>query len=286
MKSVLYIFVAIFIFGILQPAFTKKAPQLNSIVIQATDNKVSTQQLELSAKIISGRLTDFGSEKFEVNILPEKGQIAIHSTNIQDRNIMERLLTQKGEMAFYETYDRNSLFGVLKGDAGLFSLLTETNASISHSKIGCTAQQNVKGVQTYLDKMGVVKDCKFAWDQSPDGENVCLYALKVIGIKGSLITGTDIESVEISQDNTSKSPVIFITLKQEVAKAWADATRRNINHAIAILLDDKVLAAPVVRSVMESGKCSITGNYTLSEAKYIVALGNNDELPLEFKIVN
>lgn len=214
MKTILYTFIAIFVFGILRPAFTGMAAQQDSLILQATDNKASIMQLELAAKIISGRLADFSSEKFEVKILPEKNQITIQTASIQDRKNLEKLVIQKGALGFYENYDG-----------------------------------------------------------------------KPNGLQSAVITGTDIESVKSSQDQNLKSPEILINLKPAAVKLWAEVTRRNRNHVISIVLDGEVLAAPVVRSVMENGKCSITGNYTPDEARWIAAIGNNGELPLTFTVV-
>ena len=285
MKIVLYAFIAIFIFGILQPAFTNKAVNSNSIVLQATDSLVSIQQLELSAKIISGRLTDFNSEKFEVILLRGKRQIAIQATNFHDLKKVEKLLVQKGALAFYETYDRKSLEDRLSIDNKLFTFFRNSEATSTNAKIGCVTAREAGVINDYLGNLGMLKGCKFVWDQPFEEPDVCLYALKTDGEKGALIVGSDIESVTTNQEKASQIQEISITLKKEAVKVWANATRRNINHAIAIVLDDKVLAAPVVRSVIEGGKCSITGNYTADEARWIAAIGNNGELPLNFTVV-
>ena len=60
---------------------------------------------------------------------------------------------------------------------------------------------------------------------------------------------------------------------------------KNINNAIAIVLDNKVIYAPVLKSVIEGGKCSITGDFTKPQVQYLAALCNNGELPVSFKVV-
>jgi hypothetical protein len=62
MRAILYLFIAIFVFGILEPSFTNKANAQNSILIQSTDSKVSSILLTQSAQIISARLKDFSTE--------------------------------------------------------------------------------------------------------------------------------------------------------------------------------------------------------------------------------
>jgi len=285
MRTILYSFIAIFIFGIMQPAFTNKAPKQNFILIQTTDPGVTAQKLEQSAKIITCRLTDFSSEKFDVKIVPGKNSIQVTSANIIDLKMVENLISHKGEMAFYETYTRSSLKELLHEHSPLFSLLPEKGSHTGDARIGCVPAESVNKIEECLKTIGTVINCQFAWDNSFEDKEICLYALKTSNENGAVITGSDIESVSCNQDKTSNVQEINVTLKKNAVELWADVTKRNLNHAIAIVLDGKVLAAPVVRSEITGGKCIITGNYTETEAKFIAALGNNGELPLNFKVL-
>ena len=285
MRAILYLFIAIFVFGILEPSFTNKAIAQNSILIQSIDSKASSILLTQSAQIISARLKDFSPEKFNLKVIPEKNQILVTFTGNLDLKTVEKLLSQKGSLAFFETYDRAGLTELLNGDKRLFSLFSNNRDNQAETKIGCATVAEVEKVTNYLKTLGLVEKCKFAWEQHFEDSNVCLYALKTDGKKGPLIVGEDIESVQHKQDKVSKINAIAIKLKKSAIGIWADATKRNMNHAIAIVLDNNVLAAPVVRSVINGGLCEITGDYTQNQAKYISALGNNGELRLHFKIV-
>jgi preprotein translocase subunit SecD len=284
MRAILYLFIAIFVFGILEPSFTNKAIAQNSILIQSTDSKASSILLTQSAQIISARLKDFSPEKFDIKVIPEKNQILVSFTSNLDLKTVEKLLTQIGSLAFYETYDRAGLTELLNGDKRLFSLFSNNRDNQAEAKIGCTTVTEVEKVTNYLKTLKQVEKCKFVWDEHYEDSNVCLYALKTDNKKGALIVGKDIESVQHNQDKVSKVNAIDIKLKKSAIEIWADATKRNLNHAIAIVLDNNVLAAPTVRSVINGGHIEITGSYTQNQAKYIAALGNNGVLPLHFKI--
>ncbi len=284
MKTILYTFIVIFVFGILQPAFTSSAPKQSSILIQAKNSKPSAQQLEQSVKIISGRLADFSSGKFEVTVVSGKNQIRVSAASIPDLKTIEDLLTQKGEMAFYETYDSSGLAQLLKGDSTLFSFFERKSIHPSDARIGCISDLGRSKVNVYLEKHGPVSGCKLMWDRQEHASN-CLYALKTNGDKGAVVVGSEIESVRYNQDQAARYNEILVKFKPAAVVLWAEVTRRNIGHSIAIVLDDKVLATPVVRSVISGGNCMISGNYTQSEARFIAALGNHGELPLNFSVV-
>ena len=285
MRTILYAFIAIFIFGIIEPCLTNSVSAQNSILVQATDGRVSSTQLSQSAQIISDRLMDFTAEKFELKVIPDKNQILVVLKGNPDLKTVENLVTQKGAMAFYETYNRTTLAELLKEDNQLFSLLKNNNANRSDAKIGCTPVSEIAKVNAYLKNLGQFKNCKFVWDQHLDHSDACLYALKTDNEKGALIVGKEIESVQGKQDKATQINEIAIKLKQSAIPLWAEATKRNMNQAIAIVLDDQVLASPIIRSVIRGGNSSITGDFTLSQAKYIAAIGNHGELPLHFNVV-
>ncbi|MFZ4400818.1 MAG: SecDF P1 head subdomain-containing protein [Bacteroidales bacterium] len=285
MRTIIYTFIALFVFGLIAMSFTNKAETKSSIVIQAIDIKVSSVSLSQSAEIISNRLKDFSPEKFELTIVPEKNQIQLRFNNNNDLKTIENLLVKKGILAFYETFNRKSLSDILPGNHHLFSLFNEETADNLSSEIGFISFVKVAKINDYLNTLGLNQRCKFAWSQNADNSDVCLYALKIDSKKTAVVVRSDIKSVKFNQAGTSRNNEIEIQFKESAVLLWADICKRNINNALAIVLDDIVIAAPVVRSEINGGRCTITGNYTKTEARYIAALANNGELPLNFKVL-
>jgi preprotein translocase subunit SecD len=278
MKTIINSCIAILIIGILAMGFTNKTNTQNRILIQSDDSQTSSIQLTKSAEIISARLKDFSSDKFEVNIIQERKQIEVTLTGNWDVKTAENLLVHKGTLAFYETFTRKSFTELLKSNNQLLSMFNVNSVGDSSSVIGCNSSTEVQKVNDYLNTLELNQKCKLAWNYNADDSKVCLYALKT----DALLKGKDIESVKANYANNNE---IEITLKKSSVKFWADATNRNIGNTIAIVLDDKVIYAPVVRSVINGGHCTITGNLTKTEAAYIASLGNNGELPIGFKVV-
>jgi len=67
--------------------------------------------------------------------------------------------------------------------------------------------------------------------------------------------------------------------------SWKKLTAQNIGHAIAIVLDDKVYSAPVVRSEIPNGHSQITGNFDVIEAQDLAGIIKAGKLPAQVKIV-
>ena len=280
MKTKIYFLLAVIVFGIITAAFPVKANAAQTILIQSTDINVSETALSQSAKIISNRLKDFSNEKFELRIIPERNQIQVTFPDNMDLKVAEKLLTQKGKIGFYKMYDRKSLPELLKDSQHLLSLL-KNNDKNNLVEIGCCSISESSRVNEYLQSLEQNPTCKFVWSQPSNDSEVCLYALSTE--KAPLLTGVDIESMKSGKDNNYF--YIGINFNKPAVALWAEITKQNIGNPIAIVLDNTVLAAPIVRSVIEGGKSMITGDYTLTEVKLIAALGNNGELPLSFKVI-
>ncbi len=285
MKSIVYSIIAVFIFGIIAMGFTNKANATNIITIQAADSNITSVTLAQSAKIISARLKDFNAGKYSVTIIPAKHQIKVTLDDARDVKSIDSLLTGKGTIALYETYSRKNVSSLPGENNDLFSLFKIARAKDTMGKIGCTPSAGVEKINDYLKTLTPDKKYRFAWSQNFDTSEVCLYALKITGDKGALITGSDIDSVMFSKDKKSDRNEIMINLKKPAVALWAEATKRNIGNAIAIVLDNNVISAPIVQSVIAGGHCQITGNFTENEARYIAALGNNGVLPASFRIL-
>ena len=86
-------------------------------------------------------------------------------------------------------------------------------------------------------------------------------------------------------DSTAKADVI-ITFTSDGAKLWQEITRCNINKSIAIVLDDEVYYAPKVMFEIKKGKCRISGAFSTDDVNRLIALINNKELPLVFKLTD
>jgi preprotein translocase subunit SecD len=287
MKTILYSLISIFLFGIIAPSFVRKgnADQnilQKTVLIQAVDKNANSILLTESGKVISKRLSDYSSDKFEVIVIPQKNQIKVVLTDTLNFNQKQNLIFQKGKFGLFETYNRQSLSLILK-DNQLFSQLTIPNAKESDAIIGCTSALEGKKVADYLNSLGFNPKCKFVWDKHHGDSDVCLYALKTEGQGRALIDGAQFESVKYSKD--ANQFTVDICLKKSVVELWTKTTTLNMNRSIAIVLDNELLAAPVVRSVIDSGHTSISGNFSESSVKYIAAMSNNGELSTDFIVV-
>jgi preprotein translocase subunit SecD len=101
MKTIIYLLLFIFILGLI-PFNQIAALNTTQIVVQAADTTISTDVLEQSAQIMTGRLKDFNAGVKQVLVIPEKRQIQITLSGKVDLKTMENLLIQQGKFEFRE----------------------------------------------------------------------------------------------------------------------------------------------------------------------------------------
>ena len=265
---------------------TQKTPGSgNTVLLETTNINATSQQLSQSAKVISDRLRTFGLVSFDVNTTSEKGQIKVQLADNVEISEIEGLLTTKGELAFYETFTRMEIPGLVRNSNQLFDLLiSDPKASPADSKIGCTTPEKKDLVDKYLQSNNIGDNCKFLWELDLDKSQLCLYCLKTTKDKPSLLVRTDVKTIKSLEDKNSSTYMIEMAFKPTSTRIWAEATKTNLNKSIAIVIDDKVFFTPVVKVPIESGLCEISGNMSLKDVNYFLAIVNNENLPLDFEI--
>jgi len=79
-------------------------------------------------------------------------------------------------------------------------------------------------------------------------------------------------------------PQIYFQLNPAGTIAFAELTRTNVDHRLAIVLDGELSSAPVIKAPMETGLCEISGSFTDTEARALANL-MGDPLPVPVTLV-
>ncbi|HRI85388.1 MAG TPA: protein translocase subunit SecD [Ignavibacteria bacterium] len=134
-------------------------------------------------------------------------------------------------------------------------------------------------------KTVIPSDLQFAWSKKTfesEGEEIfVLYAVK----KDAELTGKVIVDARANIDPTSNTPVVTMEMDSEGASDWSRITGANINKRIAIVLDNVVYSAPVVRSKISGGSSQIEGMADVPEAKLLEIVLKAGALPAPVKII-
>ena len=79
--------------------------------------------------------------------------------------------------------------------------------------------------------------------------------------------------------------VVNLSMSPEGTKRWSRFTGANVNRQVAIVLDNKVFMAPVIRDKIPTGQTQVTGFANVNEAKDISNVLRAGELPAPVDIV-
>ncbi len=80
-------------------------------------------------------------------------------------------------------------------------------------------------------------------------------------------------------------PYVAFTLNSLGAKKFALTSSKNIGSRMAIVLDDKIISAPVINEAIPSGRGTIKGNFTVASANELAVLLKAGALPAPLNIL-
>jgi preprotein translocase subunit SecD len=103
--------------------------------------------------------------------------------------------------------------------------------------------------------------------------------------KEPAVSGDDLLDVIASEEMRTGEPAVNFEFNAQGAAAFARLTRENIGKPFAIVLDGKVISAPVIRSEIPAGRGQITGIFTRKEADRLAILLRSGALPVPLILV-
>jgi preprotein translocase subunit SecD len=100
----------------------------------------------------------------------------------------------------------------------------------------------------------------------------------------------DVDGADLTDARAGTSPetgdwVVNFTFNSVGARRFADISRANVNHRFAIVLDDKVISAPVIREAITGGRGQISGSFTAASANDLAVLLRAGALPAPLTVV-
>ena len=161
-------------------------------------------------------------------------------------------------------------------------------AVVGYSHIKDTARVNrifaMPAVKSVLPR-----NLKFFWGvKSMDkGGNIFeLYAIKVTSRDGKApLDGDVVTSARDEVDQRTARAEVSMSMNSEGTKVWARLTKDNLHRSIAVVLDGYVYTAPTVQGEIKGGTSSISGNFTIAEAKDLANILKSGKLPAPAHII-
>lgn len=130
---------------------------------------------------------------------------------------------------------------------------------------------------------------KFAWAAkgvpATNGDEIlALEALKQAEGQKAPLEGDVITDAAQDFDQTGRAEVTM-SMNGTGARIWKNLTGANIGRRIAIVLDGYIYSAPVINGEIPGGRSSISGSFTVEEAKDLANVLKAGKLPAPTRIV-
>ena len=101
----------------------------------------------------------------------------------------------------------------------------------------------------------------------------------------ALVSGENLVDAQPGFDQRTNEPVVTFRFDPAGARRFGRATQQNVGRPFAIVLDNKVISAPVIREPILGGTGQISGNFTVQEANDLAVLLRSGALPAKLTIL-
>lgn len=99
------------------------------------------------------------------------------------------------------------------------------------------------------------------------------------------VDGSDLTNASAAIDQQSGEWAVDFTFDSVGARAFAATTQANVGHRFAIVLDNKVVQAPVIRTAITGGNGQITGGFDAQSATDLALLLRAGALPAPLSVI-
>jgi len=237
---------------------------VNSQDISAIKSIVKKTEDGLDVEVSGNKISvSFGESKINTlqNLVIEQTQEIVHY-RIDETGTKEPSIQRQGD------------FGILLQVPGL------NDPSQLKRILGKTAKLSFHLVNEDSSVVDALKGSMSSNDMLARGDENIWYVLK----KDSFLGGDMLVNAKFI-NNEHGQPAVSFSFNNMGARLFADITRNNTNKRLAIVLDGKVLSAPMINEPIIGGSGIISGNFTVASANELAMLLRAGALPAPVAIV-
>src|SRR6202790_2757911 len=191
----------------------------------------------------------------------------------QSIQIIERRVNELGLVE--PTIQREGLDRILVQVPGL------QDPSRLKSVIGTTAKLDSRMVDQSMPAEQAAQSRPPADSEVLDGEGGTKYLIE----KRVLVSGADLVDAQPGFDQRTSEQIVSFRFNSSGARKFAEATQANVGKPFAIVLDNKVISAPVIREPILGGSGQISGSFTVQSANDLSILLRAGALPAPLTII-
>lgn len=153
--------------------------------------------------------------------------------------------------------------------------------------IGRTARLEFKMVMDEVSPTGgaVPEDAEVLTEKIVDRTTGAVSETPMVVKRKALITGDLLTDAQVRIDSQFNQPYVAIEFNSLGARLFDQITAANVNRRFAIVLDNTIYSAPVIRERISGGSAQISGNFTEKTASDLAIVLRAGALPAPVKVI-
>ena len=108
----------------------------------------------------------------------------------------------------------------------------------------------------------------------------------LIGFEPTNLTGADLKRAQVTFNTDNRQPGVSLEFQESGREKFSQLTKEYLNQPLAIILDNSILTAPTIQSIITTGQAVITGQFTTEEAKNLSIQLNAGALPVPVSVLS
>ena len=263
-----------------------------------------------SFNVLRTRIDRFGVVQPNIQAIEGgMGRIMIELPGVKEPERVRKLLQGSANLEFWETYSSDEISKIVfpafeELDQRIAKASTDSVVSPLMSRLrGAYGAQCTVAVAHYNDtaainsilasadaKMVLPRDLRLMWSvEAYDADSTKSYfelnAIKLTERNGAApLAGDVISDAKAGFDNNG-APCVDMQMNVDGSRKWASLTKKNINRAIAIVLDGYVYSAPNVMGEITGGRSQITGNFTIEATQDLANVLRSGKMAAPVRII-
>lgn len=248
-------------------------------------------------EIVRNRIDQWGVFEPSIQAIGDE-RILVQLPGVMDRERARELIGKTAQLTFHlvaEAEDIQAIFNNIEkkleeiyGDTAVspfLSLLRYDRGDI------VVREEDVDSVKKLLEKVEdiIPKGFMLLWGRSEERGGVKirpLYLLKKTAeLTGEYISDARHTIYQGGDPALQGQPIVELSFDKKGTIIFARITEQNVGKRLAIVLDNLVQSAPVIREKIPSGNAMISGMESMDEAKELAIVLRSGALPAPVKVV-
>ncbi len=245
-------------------------PRIFLTLSKAKINYIRSNAVNQSLEILRNRIDQFGVAE-PIIIRQGDDEIVIQLPGVKDPKRALKLLGDTAQLEFKMVADSEGVN---------IAALIDKAVSSGQWREG----EDTKKLNRALENL-LPKDTSIYFEKNVDPQTKREITTPILLQNKVLMTGDMIKDAQVRIGGNFNEPYVSIELTGRGARVFGNLTEKNVGKRMAIVLDDIVRSAPVIREKILGGSAQISGSFTHEEATDLAIVLRVGALPAPVDII-